>query len=276
MSSTPVKSARDVAGIYEEAQAWPGEVADLVARHFVSALRGSSRRCLVLGCATGVNDALPLARLAAPGDRIVAGDVEIAFLDRLRERAASEGLANLEARRLDVTEDLSSLGRFDLVSLLFVIHRLGSWRQVIDRLAGLVARGGSFFISEFVGPEGVIFLSNEGGGAGSDPVSRLIRRYFDLLPERDEPELKSTSIRPVLGRLEGILRPMGHHDFLWKQELTLREMLSRIEKRAYAPFFRPPPPADLLARLSREFASEMEAPVAHHETIRLYRFGRAE
>src|SRR5262245_28876656 len=89
--------APDLSDLYEEYQAWPRELAEAVARHFLSAVRGSARRCLVLGCATGVNDALPLARLAGPGDRIVAGDIEARFLERLRDRAASEGLNNVES-----------------------------------------------------------------------------------------------------------------------------------------------------------------------------------
>src|SRR5437773_2695112 len=105
--------APDVPGVYEEYQAWPPEVAEAIARYFLSP-HARPRRCLVLGCATGVNDALPLARIAAPETQVLAGDLEPAFLKRLRERAASERLANLDARRLDATEDLSSLGPFDL------------------------------------------------------------------------------------------------------------------------------------------------------------------
>ena len=266
--------APDVPDVYEEYQAWPRVMAEAVARYFLSALEGSSRRCLILGCATGVNDALPLARLARPSDRILAGDVEPRFLERLRDRAATEGLTNIEARRLDVTGDLSSLGRFDLVSLLFVIHRLKSWEEVIDRLRSMVDVGGSFLISEFVGPEGIIYLSNENGGAGRDPVSRLIRRYFELLPERFAPALKSTSIRPVLDRLGTILMPMGHQDFVWKQAISPRQMLTRIEKRAYAPYFSTHPTAGLLEELSREFAPELDSPVTMNEMIRIYRFGR--
>jgi SAM-dependent methyltransferase len=267
--------APDVPDVYEEYQAWPPEVKEGVARHFVSALGASPRRCLVLGCATGVNDALPLARLLEVRDRIVAGDVETSFLDRLRERAASEGLSNIEARRLDVTEDLSSLGQFDLVSLLFVIHRLNAWEGVVDRLCALVGPGGSFFISEFVGPEGIIYLSNEKGGAGADPVSRLIRRYFELLPERFEPPLKSTCIGPVLSRIERVLRPAGHQHFVWTQHLTPAEMLRRIANRAYAPYFSIDPPAELIKRLGEDFAGDADCSVSLKETIRIYRFERA-
>jgi SAM-dependent methyltransferase len=266
--------APDVPDVYEEYQAWPREMAEAVAGYFLSALKESSRRCLVLGCATGVNDALPLARLAGSGDRIVAGDVEARFLERLRDRASTEGLTNIEASRLDVAGDLSSLGRFDLISLLFVIHRLNSWEEIIDRLGNLVDTGGSFFISEFAGPEGIIYLSNENGGTGRDPVSHLIRRYFELLPERFAPALKSTSIKPVLDRLGRILTPMGHQDFIWKQTLSPREMLTRIEKRAYAPFFSTHPTAGLLEQLGREFAPELDTRITMNETIRIYRFGR--
>lgn len=267
--------APDVPNVYEEYQAWPPEVTKAVARHFESALGPGPRRCLVLGCATGVNDALPLARQLTDRDRIVAGDVEAAFLDRLRERAASEGLTNLEAIRLDVAEELSPSGPFDLVSLLFVIHRLKAWEGVIDRLCALVAPGGSFFISEFAGPEGVIYLSNENGGTGADPVSRLIRRYFELLPERFSPPLRSTSIGPVLERLEKHLRPAGHEEFAWKQQITPSEMLRRIANRAYAPYFSIQPPREVLQRLAEEFAGESGRPVPLEEIIRIYRFERA-
>ena len=143
---------------------------------------------------------------------------------------------------------------------------------MIDRLSELVAPGGSFFISEFVGPGGVIYLSNERGGTGLDPVSRLIRRYFELLPERFSPPLKSTSIGPVLDRLGGRLNPAGHHDFIWRQSLTPAEMLRRMADRAYAPYFSIPPPPALLARLGEEFAPESNCRVELDETIRIYRF----
>jgi SAM-dependent methyltransferase len=266
--------APDAPELYEEYQAWPREMADAVARHVWSALPGDARRCLVLGCATGVNDALPLARCGMPRDRIVAGDVEPKFLERLRDRAVAEGFGRIETRCLDVTRDLSSLGSFDLVSLLFVIHRLPSWEPVIDRLCGLVGPGGAFFISEFVGPSGAIYLSNEGGGSGADPLARLLRRYFELLPERFAPALKSTQIKPVLERLGTILTPTGHEDFVWKQSLSPRDLLVRIEKRAYAPFFSTHPAESLLRQLEREFAPELDASVPLHETIRIYRFGR--
>jgi SAM-dependent methyltransferase len=263
-----------MARTYEENQAWPLEVTEAVARYFLSPLPAAPRRCLILGSATGVNDALPLARLANPEDRILAGDLEPAFLERLRERAASERLLNVEARTVDVAQDLSPLGTYDLVSLLFVIHRLEAWEDVVDRLCGLVAPGGSFYISEFVGPGGIIYLSNEGGGSAGDPVSRLIRRYFELLPERFAPALRSTRIGPVLERLGNLLQPSGHREFAWRQSISPGEMLRKMAGGAYAPYFSTHPPPGLLEQLRGEFGSEADRRIPLEETIRIHRFKR--
>lgn len=262
--------------VYEEYQGWPSEVTEGLARYFLSAVEARPRRCLVLGAATGVNDALPLARAAAPGDCILAGDIEPAYLQRLRDRSVQEGLRNLDIRTLDVTQDLSTLGRFDLVSLLFVIHRLKNWEEVVDGLCRLVAPGGSFFVSEFSGPSGMIHLSNERGGRQSDPVSRLLRRYFELLPEDFAPALKSTSIAPVRSRLGESLEPMDHRDFTWRQTLTPAEVIRRIEGRAYAPFFSTHPTSGILDRLRAEFAAESGRRIELEETIRVFRFRKPQ
>jgi len=268
-----VGRARGSADAYEKYQAWPPQVAEAVALHLASALPEEGGRCLVLGCATGVNDALPLARVAGPSRRIVAGDLEPAFLERLQERILSEGRSSVEPRALDVTTDLSPLGTFDVVSLLFVIHRLSPWEPVVDRICGLLAPGGSFFISEFVGPGGVIYLSNEAGGAGSDPVSRMIRRYFEIVGPF-APPLKSTDIAPVLDRLARRLDPAGHRDFAWAQTLMPEEMFRRIRDRAYAPYFVTNPAPVVLDQLRAEFAGEWTETVRQTEVIRIHRFRR--
>jgi len=276
MAKTASKAANAPAApdVYEEYQGWPAPVAEGLARKLRSSLGAGPRRGLVLGCATGVNDALPLARLAGPGDGIVAADLDEGFLRRLRERVASERLSNLETRALDVTSDLGFLGTFDFVTLFFVIHRLPEWEGVIDRLCRLVAPGGSFFISEFVGPGGIIYLSNESGGTSADPVSRMIRRYFELLPEEFAPRLKSTHIRPVLTRLSERLTPEGAWDVEWPQTLMTAEMFRRIRDRAYAPYFSTHPVPGALDLLRAEFAREWTRTVRQTEVIRVHRFVR--
>lgn len=260
--------------VYEAHQEWPDEVKRTLAAHLHSALRPPPSRCLFLGAATGVNDALPFARLAGPGIRVVASDVELAHLDRLRGRAQREGLRNVEIRRVDLREGLGTLGSFDLVTLLFVIHRLTAWRAILEPLAGLVAPGGSLYVSEFAGPSGIIHLSNEHGGNLADPVSRMIRRYFDLLGAPFNAPLRSTRIGPVRDALAEHLRPTGSRDFAWTQRLTPRDMWEKIAARAYAPYFSTRPRAGLLAELAREFQGEWLHEVTLAETIRVYRFSR--
>lgn len=274
LSSSPMiqLGTRDLAAFYEEHQAWPPRVARSVARWLRARLGGGPREALFLGSATGVNDALPFAREAGPGDRVVSSDIEPAYLRELRRRARRE--ARLEVCRVDITEDLSGQGTFDLVALFFVIHRIGPWRAAARRVAGLVRPGGTLAITEFAGPGGVIYLSNERGGTGRDPVARLIRRYFELLPERFEPPLKSTSIGPVLSLLGEELRPAGHRDFAWKQSLTVGEMFEKIRRRAYAPYFSTRAPKALLERLEEEFRPEWGRRVRTAEIIRVYRFVR--
>lgn len=264
----------DRARFYEVHQEWPPETKRAIAEHLLSATGEVPRSCLFLGAATGVNDALPFARAADRRDRIVAGDVDEEYLARLREHAAAEKLDNIEARRIDIRTDLANLGTFDLVAILFVIHRLSDWRPVVPQLRALLKSGASLFVSEFAGPSGVISLSNAGGDRSGDPVSRLIARYFELLPERFAPELKSTSIRPVRDALATALTPAGHRDFDWPQRLTVGEMYHKIESKAYAPYVHTHPSARLLSRLEDEFRSEWDEEVALTETIRIYRFRR--
>lgn len=261
------------AGFYEAHQEWPPEVKQALAAHLVSEARPSPRRCLFLGVGTGVNDVLPFARVADRRDRLLASDIEPAYLARLQELAEAEGLDNVEPRRMDIRTDLANLGTFDVVTLLFVIHRIHDWRPVVPRLAALVAPGGSLYLSEFVGPSGVIYLSNEGGGQFRDPVSRLIRRYFELLPERFAPSLKSTSIRPVREALAESLTYLGYWDCFWSQRLTVGDMFQKIETRAFAPYFSTHPADQLLDQLKSEFESDWLRGVSLRETIRIYRFG---
>jgi len=274
MSETARRRTRepDRAASYEAHQEWPPETAAAVARH----LRESAgRSSIFLGCATGVNDALPFARLAGPGERVTATDVDPSYLETLGERVRSEGLAHVDVRKLDITSDLEGAGPYDLAALFFVIHRIPGWPRVVANLARLLAPGGSFFTSEFAGLSGVIYLSNENGGWGRDPVSRLIRRYFELLPERFAPPLKSTFVRPFLDALAGELAPAGFRDFAWPQSLSVGDMVDRIECGAYAPYFSVRPPMRVLDRVRAEFASEWSARSDFVETIRIYRFVRA-
>jgi SAM-dependent methyltransferase len=274
IASTSVRDElrRSPADEYERHQTWDPHAREAVARYLSA---GAPSRCLFLGCATGVNEVLPFARRAPAGTRILAGDIDEAYLRRLKEHLRRERLSNVEVRRIDITEDLSPLGGFDLVTLFFVIHRLDAWKGVIRRVAGLVGPGGRLCTSEFAGPGGAIYLSNEGGGGVRNAIGRVIRRYFELYPGRFEPELKSTSIGPVLRELGRLLRPAGHRDVPWRQSLTVGEMIEKIERRAYAPFWGSGRAPLALEQLRREFEWERSRRSTLVEKIRLYRFLRA-
>lgn len=263
-----------LADFYELHQEWPRDVGRAVAEHLLSGLGPPPRRCLFLGSATGVNDVIPFARLADLGDRVVGTDVEPAYLDRLAEHTRREGLQNVVVRRLDVRKDLADLETFDLVTLFFVIHRLSDWQGIVAPLIGLVGPRGSLYVSEFAGPSGAIYLSNAKGGGLSDPVSRLIRRYFELLPETFDPPLKSSGIGPVREALAQHLRPTGFRDFDWTQRITVGDMYAKIESKAYAPYFRTHPSPDVLDRLRGEFEAVWTRTIELIETVRIYRFLR--
>jgi SAM-dependent methyltransferase len=198
----------------------------------------------------------------------VASDVDPGFLKRLRHHAGP--FANVEVRRIDIREPIE--GEFDLVVMFFVIHRLDRWRRAMRRIERRVAPGGSLFLSEFAGPSGIIYLANERGGGGTDPVSRMVRRYFELVTESYRPELKSTDIGPVRRSLR--LRPAGHRDFLWLQPLTVAEVHHKIEREVYAPFFSTHPGPGVIERLGEEFQPEWNRRVRLVERIRVYRFTR--
>lgn len=141
-------------------------------------------------------------------------------------------------------------------------------------LVGRVGPRGSLYVTEFAGPSGAIYVSNEKGGGLSDPVSRMIRRYFELLTEPFDPPLKSSQIGPVREALAQHLRPTGFRDFDWQQRVTVGEMYAKIESGAYAPYFGTQPSPDLLDRLRREFDPDWPHVVELTETIRIYRFLR--
>jgi SAM-dependent methyltransferase len=204
---------------------------------------------------------------------IVASDVDPELLATLREHAAR--FDNLRVKRLDITRDLRGLGAFDMVVMFFVIHRLERWRPVLSPLVRLVGKGGSLYVSEFVGPSGIIYLANELGGRGRDPVSRMIRRYFELVDEPFHPKLKSTSIGPVLRALRHRLTFAGYRDFAWPQRFSVGGVHHKIEREVFAPFFSTHPTPSVLEQLKREFRSEWNRRVELVETIRVYRFTRA-
>jgi SAM-dependent methyltransferase len=261
----------DSAEEYERNQRWPRPVRAAIVDFLMDGL-SESARCLILGCATGVNDAVPLARRAPSSIRVVAGDIEPRYLSRLRRYRADLRLANLRVARLDITKDLSHLGTFNLVCLFFVIHRVRNWRPAIRNVTALVAPGGTFCISQFRGRNGLIALSNSMGRGSSSFAAAVVRQYFALRRARFNPELKSSDIRPVLRELHRRFVLSGYRDLSWPQRVTMRAWITKIRRRAYAPFHDAPEDPELYSRLLQEFGPRWRRPEPHVERIRIYRF----
>ncbi len=211
-----------------------------------------------------MNDALPFSD-ASPATDVLATDLEPRMVELLREHCRSR--ASVRVSQLDL---LKAKGSYDLVTALFVLHRLGAKARLgARRLARLVGPAGSLIVTEFAGPRGFIARANEPRWRGRDLVGRLLGRYFAIRPWREP--LRSTDIGPCLTELARALSPAGHQDFAWRYRLSLAELFRRIRRRAYAPFFQAP---DDLEQLRREFEPHFAREFPFVEVIRVHRFAR--
>jgi SAM-dependent methyltransferase len=104
-------------------------------------------RLLDVGSGPGVYTAL-LAR-AFPQAEVVAVDGEPSLLERVRDRAAREGVAsNVATHQARFPDDLGTLGSADLIWTSNVIHHIGDQQAALDALAGAVRRGGLLAVVE--------------------------------------------------------------------------------------------------------------------------------
>jgi len=103
--------------------------------------RGLDRawRCLEIGAGTG-SIARWLAR-RCPDGRVVATDVDTRHLSRLR-------LPNIEVLRHDVVRDDFPAASFDLIHARSVLVNLPEREEVLTKLVGWVAPGGSLVLEE--------------------------------------------------------------------------------------------------------------------------------
>jgi hypothetical protein len=251
--------AHTTSSAYDARHAWPADVADAVALHLLAETPGA-RSALFLGAATGVNDALPFARLA-PELRVIASDVDPDFLRVLSERAP----ANVEVRRIDARR-MEDVEPADLVALFFVAHRIPEWRELAPAVAARVSK--RLYVSEWAG--GLVYLANEKGGSGPDPVARLLRRFHELR-DGEAPELRTSRMSPFLEALHRELPWSGKRDFAWRRAVSVGDVLEAMEEGAWAPFRSGRPD---LARLREEFAAEAGEGVELIETLRIHAFSR--
>lgn len=110
-------------------------------------LPGGCTRLLDIGSGPGVFTVC-LAR-AFPGAEAVAVDGEPALLDRVRARAAREGVAaDVTALEAQFPDELGQSGSADLIWTSNVVHHVGDQQAALDALAGVLRPDGVLAVAE--------------------------------------------------------------------------------------------------------------------------------
>jgi len=94
-----------------------------------------------MGCGDGYF-ALPAARMVGPEGRVYANDIDDGAIERLRQRAAQEGLGNLEARVLKSEEMIACESCADFVFFGIDLHDFLDPAQVLTNAQKMLRHGG--------------------------------------------------------------------------------------------------------------------------------------
>jgi len=94
-----------------------------------------------MGCGDGYF-ALPAARTVGQRGRVYANDIDAAAVERLRQRAAQEGLDNLDARVMEAEETLACEGCADFVFFGIDLHDFRDPAQVLVNAKKMLRYGG--------------------------------------------------------------------------------------------------------------------------------------
>jgi ubiquinone/menaquinone biosynthesis C-methylase UbiE len=104
----------------------------------------------VVDLGTGTGNMLPeLSRAVGPKGRVFAGDIHPDFLDRARERAANEGLGNVEFVLGTETDPKLPAGSADLVLVLDAYHHFDYPEQMLAAIKRTLRPGGRLAIVEY-------------------------------------------------------------------------------------------------------------------------------
>ncbi len=179
-----------------------GPLIDQAIRLAASALDAAGttvRQVIDLGCGPGVGTTA-LAR-AFPSATVVAVDGSPVMLERARERARREGLADrIQPRQLDLNEDLHALDRSDLVWAAMSIHHLDDEVATLEQVRSLVEPNGLLGILERLEP--VAPGQSAPPGAPTDAYPAMLDAAgFDLLEHR------SWAADSAVGRVVFIAQP---------------------------------------------------------------------
>ena len=141
------------------------------------------RRVIDLGCGPGVGTAL-LAQAFASAS-VLAVDGARAMLDRAEDRATRLGLADrVETRRLDLDEDLASLGRCDLAWAAMAIHHADDEVATLRRIRSLLDPGGLVCLLERAEPTSIRFADDLGRPGLWDRLEAARAGWFESVRDR--------------------------------------------------------------------------------------------
>lgn len=134
----------------------------------------NTERALEFGCGTGLVTALVAPRLG----HVVAADNSEGMLGVLRDKASALGLENIDARRVDVGREVPC-GPFDLIFSSMTMHHISDVADLLRRLAGELAPGGSIAVADLEAEDGSFHGEAEGimhHGFDPDAVVRWLQQ----------------------------------------------------------------------------------------------------
>lgn len=136
--------------------------------------------------------ALRIARAVAPAGRAYAVDIDEASLTKLRERAARDGITNVEAI-LGATDDPKlPPGEIDAVLIRNAYHEMPEYRGVLAGVMRALRPGGTLIVSE------PIFDKNR------DKTRELQVKEHEIAPEFVEAELREAGFE-ILERQDAFM-----------------------------------------------------------------------
>lgn len=153
-------------------------------------------RCLEVGAGHG-SIACWLAERVVPIGQVVATDIDVRFLERIR-------LTNLEVRRHDVCENEFEPSAYDLVHCRDLLVHVPKPEEALARMAKAVHSGGWLFVEE---PDFGSFGCVDPAYPGAAEFDRSMRVIFDVAQA-------AGIMRTCFGRrLPGLVERLGFKDF---------------------------------------------------------------
>lgn len=157
---------------------------------------GRGMACLDVGCGGG-DVSFEIARLVAPGGRIVGIDLDGTKIELARTEAAALELPAVEFRVSEV-EQIGGDLQFDFAYARFLLTHLSDPASVLTRMHGLLRPGGMIVVEDI-----------DFSGHFCHPDSAAFRRYVDLYTEVVRKRGADADIGP---KLPGLLLDAGYRD----------------------------------------------------------------